>query len=63
MVHDIKQAENKTFSDYNEVINYLLKLIEKDEELNNFIYTEVKSSDDLRIGNEIIPAIDIFDFL
>lgn len=63
MIHIIKQAENKKFSDYNEAINYLIELCNSNDELNSFVSTEINSGDDIQLGNEILPAIDVFDFL
>ena len=63
MIHTIKQAEGKTFKDYNEAINFLILLTKEDDELNSFVNTEIDCSDDIKIGNEQIPAIDVFDFL
>ena len=56
-------AIGKKFKDYNDAINFLLKAMDKDEELESKIRTELSASDDVVIGDETIPAIDLFDFL
>lgn len=63
MLHTIKQAEGMTFKNYNDAINFLILLLDKDEELNSFVNTQIEVGDDIKIGNEVIPAIDVFDFI
>lgn len=63
MIHTIKEAEGKTFKDYKEAINYLILLMAEDDELSSFVNTEIEARDYIKIGDEQIPAIDVFDFL
>lgn len=61
--HLLLPFEGKTYKDYHDAVKDVIETAKTDDELDDYLHTEIDTGDVVTVGNQTIVANDLFDHL